>query len=277
MTDARLELLPGAARLAELHAAEIPQKDDLCGAFCGALALRAAAVRTASGCEVTQDEVAIRAATTLFTGDHEGSLPPGETGRRDYVLDITRVDDEPSSGSAATGVARAIEELAGGELSVIGAAGDWTTDGLAALLEPAKTFAEPCAVLANIGTRFLWGSRPPLVSLVNYLEDGDADQGPDADWDVGHFVLLLGLLTGRRGRLAVVADTYRSLGANGVHMQPLERLALALGRPGMTEGGLLFVVPPGQAATVEGSIQAAGLDARLWDNGSLDARATQAH
>src|SRR5262249_20781856 len=106
MTDARLELLPGAARLAELHAAEIPQKDDLCGAFCATLALRAAEVRSASGAEVSQDDVAIRAGSTLFTGDHGGSLPPGETGRRDYVLDIPRADDEPTSGTAATGVAR---------------------------------------------------------------------------------------------------------------------------------------------------------------------------
>jgi hypothetical protein len=132
-------------------------------------------------------------------------------------------------------------------------------------------------VLANVATRFLWGSRAPLVSLLRYLEDGDADLGPDADWDVGHFVLLLGVLTGRRGRLVFVADTYSSLGANGVHMQPLERLALALERPGMTEGGLLFVVPSGHAATVEASIEAAGLAARLWDNGSLDAHATKAH
>src|SRR5262245_11249628 len=118
MTDARLELFPGAARLAELHAAEVPQKDDLCGRCCPALALRSAEVRTASGGEISQDDVAIRAGTTLFTGDHGGSLPSGETGRRDYVLDIPRIDDEPSSGTAATGVARAIEDLAGERLNV---------------------------------------------------------------------------------------------------------------------------------------------------------------
>jgi uncharacterized protein DUF6885 len=276
MRDARLDLLPGVARLAELHAAEIPQKDDLCGAFCAALALRAAGVRTVSESEVTQDKVAIRAGTTLFTGEHGGSLPPGETGRRDYLLDIPRVDDEPSSGTAATGVARAIEDLAGNRLTVVGAAGDWTADCLAALLDAVTAFTEPCAVLANVATRFLWGSRAPLVSLLRYLDDGDADRGPDADWDVGHFVLLLGVIAGRRGRLAIVADTYRSLGADGVHLQPLERLALALERPEMTEGGLLFVVAPGQAETIEASIAAAGLGARLWDNGSLDAYATRA-
>jgi hypothetical protein len=276
MMDARLELFPGAALLAELHAAEIPQKDDLCGAFCGALALRAANVRTSSDAEVTQDDVAILAGTTRFTGDHGSSLPPGESGRRDYVLDIPRVDDELTSGTAATGVARAIEDLAGSRLSVVGAAGDWSADGLAALFATTTALNEPFAVLANVGTRFFWGGRPPLVSLLRYLDDGDADRGPGADWDVGHFVLVLGVVTGRRGRLAIVADTYRSLGNDGVHLQPLERLALALERPGMTEGGLLFVVMPGQAEKVESAIAATGLDARLWDNGSIDAYATRA-
>jgi hypothetical protein len=268
-------MLPGAALLAELHAAELPQKDDLCGAFCAALALRAADVRTAAGGEVTQDDVAILAGTTVFTGDHAGSLPPGETGRRDYVLDIPRAEDEPTSGTAATGVARAIEELAGDRLSAVGAAGDWSADGLAALLETMTTSAEPCAVVANVGTRFFWGSRPTFVSLLRYLDDCDAERGPAADWDAGHFVLILGVVAGRRGRLAIVADTYRSLGTHGVHLQPLERLALALERPAMTEGGLLFVIPPRQAETVEAAIMEAGLAVRLWDNGSLDAHATR--
>ena len=37
-------LLPGARALLAFHARELPQRDDLCGAFCGALALRAAGI-----------------------------------------------------------------------------------------------------------------------------------------------------------------------------------------------------------------------------------------
>lgn len=40
-----LTLLPGARELLALHARELPQRDDLCGAFCGSLALRAAFAR----------------------------------------------------------------------------------------------------------------------------------------------------------------------------------------------------------------------------------------
>jgi hypothetical protein len=280
MTDAqlagyaRLELLPGAARLAELHATEIPQKDDLCGAFCATVALRAAELRTASGGDIGQEDVAIRAGTTVFNGDHRGSLPPGETGRRDYLFEIPHVDEEAVSGTAAAGVARAIDELAGGRLRVVAAAGEWSADALATLLAAVRAVGEPCAVMANVATRFFWGSHPSLAALLRYLDDGQTDAGPDSEWDVGHFVLLLGTLEGRRGRLAVVADTYRSLGVEGVHLQPLERLALALRRPGMAEGGLLLVLPAEDAGRLEPAIAAAGLTARLWDNGSMDALAT---
>jgi hypothetical protein len=273
LPGARADLLPGAARLAELHAAEVPQKDDLCGAFCAALALRAAGVLNASGEEVAQDDVALLAGTTLFEGAHAASLPPGEPGRRDYVVGVPRTDDEPVSGTSATGLARAIEELAGDRLRVVPAAGGWSADALAAVLAAATAVGGDCAVLANIGTRFFWGSRPCLAALLRYLEDGDADGGPAPDWDVGHFVLLLGVVEGRRGRLVVVADTYRSLGREGVHLQPLERVALALRRPGMTEGGLLLVVAADQADALESEIAAAGLAPRLWDNGSVDVRA----
>ncbi|MFI5004964.1 MAG: DUF6885 family protein, partial [Solirubrobacterales bacterium] len=39
-----IALLPGARELLALHARELPQRDDLCGAFCGALALGAAGI-----------------------------------------------------------------------------------------------------------------------------------------------------------------------------------------------------------------------------------------
>jgi hypothetical protein len=271
--SSRVELLPGAARLAELHASELPQKDDLCGAFCASLALRAAGVRGEAGEELAQDEVALRAGTALFAGDHGGSRPPRARGRRDYVLDLPLTEDEPTSGTAAGGLARAIEELAGGALRAVAAAGEWNAERLAAALEAAGSVDGPCAVLANVATRFFWGSRPPLAALLRYLDDGDAESGPAADWDVGHFVLLLGVVEGRRGRLAIVADTYRSLGADGVHLQPIERVALALLRPGMTDGGLLVVVSAGEADALEARLAAAGLAPRLWDNGSADVRA----
>ena len=40
----QLTLLPGARELLEIHERELPQRDDLCGAFCGSLALGAAGI-----------------------------------------------------------------------------------------------------------------------------------------------------------------------------------------------------------------------------------------
>jgi hypothetical protein len=48
-TSLDLALLPGARELLQIHARELPQRDDLCGAFCGSLALRAAGLVASAG------------------------------------------------------------------------------------------------------------------------------------------------------------------------------------------------------------------------------------
>lgn len=58
-----VNLVPGAHNLAGLHERAIPQKDQLCGPFWGALVLSAA------GHAASQEEVAFRAGTTLAEGD----------------------------------------------------------------------------------------------------------------------------------------------------------------------------------------------------------------
>ena len=63
--------MPEPADLAVLHGRELPQKDQLCGAFWGALAL------AANGYPADQDGVALRAGTTLAEGDPSEWLPPG--------------------------------------------------------------------------------------------------------------------------------------------------------------------------------------------------------
>jgi hypothetical protein len=119
--------VPEPAGLAALHARELPQKDQLCGAFWGALA--------AAGHQVDQDDVALRAGTTLAEGDPSGWLPPGASPRTDYRLSIPVAADEPSSGTSATGVARAVEELSGRSLAVVPVAGPWSAGTVVSLLE----------------------------------------------------------------------------------------------------------------------------------------------
>ena len=58
----RLSLFPGGERLLEEHAAELPQKNDLCGAFWGTLALRTVGYSTTpTGGVLDQDAVAVEA------------------------------------------------------------------------------------------------------------------------------------------------------------------------------------------------------------------------
>ena len=68
---ARGDVIPGPGNFAVLHEREMPQKDQLCGAFWGALTLSAAGHRT------NQEEVALLAGTTLAEGDPAEWLPPG--------------------------------------------------------------------------------------------------------------------------------------------------------------------------------------------------------
>jgi len=72
----------------------------------------------------------------------------------------------------------------------------------------------------------------------------------------------------------VVADTYPSLGSRGLHLQPQERLALALERPGMPPGGLIVIPFAEEAAAVRAGAAALGLSEGLWDNGTIS-RETQ--
>jgi hypothetical protein len=68
---ARGDVVPGPGDFALLYEREMPQKDQLCGAFWGALTLSAAGHRT------SQEEVALLAGTTLAEGDPAEWLPPG--------------------------------------------------------------------------------------------------------------------------------------------------------------------------------------------------------
>lgn len=257
-------LLPGAETLLHLHADELPQKDELCGAFWATLALRAAGVS-----EVDQDAAALAAGTAISREIDLSSLPPGESGRGDFRLELPRTDDPSRSGTAVAGVLRAIEGLSAGALAVVPVTGTWSAASLIALLR-AVADCDGVTAIANVATGELWGGRPSPVQLAHYLATGDADAGPAPDWSVGHFVGLVGTLEGTAGTLVTCADTYRSLGWQGLHLQPAERLARALTRSDGVEGGLLCAAPPASAGVLDATARGLGLDVRVWDNGSAD-------
>jgi hypothetical protein len=266
MLTGETRLLPGAAELARLHAAEVPQKDDFCGAFCTLLALRAA------GLDLDQDDVALAAGTAISPTGHADSLPPGQQGRRDYRLDIPVEHDEDRSGTNAGGLVRAVAELTAGERVAVPVAGPFTPDTVDAIMEVAAG-EDDAALVLNVGTGRFWGSHPSAADLVAYLETGDADAGPPPEWAVGHFVSCWGVIRGRAGTLWVIADTYPALGNGAVHLQPRERVAAALAREGMTPGGVLVLVPASREAAVSEALRGRGLRLEAWDNGSVDVRA----
>ncbi len=262
-------LLPGARELLSHHAAELPQRDDLCGAFCGALALRAAGIRTAAGVLPDQDDVALAAGSLVSTGREPGVLPHGEPGRRDYRLQIPVIEDPELSGTTAAGVVRAIELLGAGALEPIPLAGPWTAESLAGLFTAGAALEGPVTLIANLATHHLWGGHPGPATVLDYLYDGRLE-GPEPDWDVGHFACIVARTQGPAGRLYWVADTYPSLGAGGVHVQPEERLAAGIDRRDKPAGGVVAVVPASSAAQLREAAGRLGLREGLWDNGTVE-------
>jgi hypothetical protein len=267
-TPLEMTLLPGARALLAVHARELPQRDDLCGAFCTALALRAAGIETSGGEPLDQDAVALAAGSVVSALADAGNLPRAEEGRRDYRLALPFVEDSAVSGTTAGGLVAAVVALAGERLAAIPYSGPWTAATLDGLFEMAAARERPVALVANLATRHLWGGHPRAQQLLDYLLDGTLD-GPPPDWDVGHFVCVVGRLRGPKGCLYGVADTYPSLGTGGVHLQPQERLAAAIDRRDMPAGGVIVVAAIRDAPAIRAGAGELGLVEGAWDNGTV--------
>jgi hypothetical protein len=256
------ETVPGPRDFALLHEEAMPQKDQLCGAFWGALVL------SASGHPASQEEVALRAGTTLAEGDPAGWLPPGAAPRADYEAAIPIASYGPLAGTSATGVARGIVGLSGGALAAVPVAGPWSAATLVSLVEIAAR-TPGCVLIANLRTGHLWGSRPPARLLIDHLH-GRRVEGPPPDWDCGHFLTIAACVGGPGGALVIVRDTYPQLGWNGYHPQPAAALAAALDRGDGYEGGVLCACEAQAGDSLTRRLGEAGFEVRHWDNGSPD-------
>jgi hypothetical protein len=245
-----------AARTADAHLAQLPQKDNLCGAFWGALVLMDAGVG-----QVDQDVVALESGTLLPEGD---PVPPplaGVPSRLDYRLSLPTAP-EPQSGTPPEGLARSIAGLSGGRLAVVPVAGPWTAETVCDVVgdDPAR------ALIANIDTSPLWGAAASDEDVRRHLQTG-ADDGPQGDWSVGHFVNPVSVERGPAGAIVTVRDTYPALGG-GTHRQPASRFAAALRRTDGREGGILCVTAAVDAPALERRLRDRGMDIRYWDNGT---------
>lgn len=215
-----------------------------------------------------QDAVAFAAGSVVSGVREAGTLPHGETGRRDYRLALPSIDDADLSGTTATGLLAALTRLSGGALAAVPYTGPWGASTLAGLFDLVAALERPATLVANFATRHLWGGRPSVNQVLNYLFDGELT-GPPPDWDVGHFACVVGRVRGPGGDLYCVADTYPALGDGGVHMQPQERLTAALERRDMPAGGMIVVVFADEAASVRAGAAELGLTEGIWDNGTV--------
>jgi Family of unknown function (DUF6885) len=266
MSIATTRFVAGADRFAALHGTSLPQVDELCGCFQAHLALRLA------GFGVDQEDVALKAGSTQSPSRYRDGLPAGETGREARCS--FPITDEVRSGTAAGGLVRAVNEIGAGTVAAIPVAGPFTAATVAAVLDIACAAPAPVTLAANVATGPFWGSHPTAPQILAYLASGDDAVGPAPDWEVGHFVTLLGTIDGAAGTLVIVADTYPSLGLGAVHLQPVQRVAAALRRetfPG--DGGIVAIVAADEEAPLRDRLVEAGLDLRLWDNGSSDSLA----
>src|SRR5689334_4014140 len=150
MSIATTRFVTGADRFAALHAAALPQVDELCGCFQAHLALRLA------GIDVDQEDVALKAGSTQSPSRYRDGLPTGETGRDARCA--FPVTDEVRSGTAPGGLVRAVEELGAGAVGAIPIGGPFTAASVAAVLDIACGASSPVALAANVATGPFWGS-----------------------------------------------------------------------------------------------------------------------
>ncbi|MFD2490886.1 DUF6885 family protein [Amycolatopsis jiangsuensis] len=209
--------LPGGERLVAEARAEMPQKDGLAAAFTALAVLRAAGVAGSD-----QDEVAITAGTVRDFAPP----PPGAVLRQDFRLDVPR--DPVHAGTSAPELAGALRTLSGGRLEVAGVSGPWRPDALFDLLLELWDLPR-VAVLARLDPAELGAPDTPRRALTDYLATGIPPLWTNR-WrpPAPHHVLIAGVRIGAEGTLLSVVDTYREVGAHGVHEQPLEWVTAGL-------------------------------------------------
>jgi len=264
MTNLTTQLMPASSRLLAVHEHAMPQKDELCGAFWSSLAVSILTDR-----RVSQEEAAVAAGTSLSSAPDPESLPPGEDGRRDYSVKLPTTPDASLAGTSPRGIVESLYSLSEGSVTGLPIRGPWSEDSVLKLVAFACRQQHAVLVL-NVSTAFLWGTHPHWSDVTRYLL-GEQFVATPAEWDVGHFVGVVGTVAGPDRTLVMCADTYPSLGVGGVHLQPPGAIASALRRDGRTTlGGAILVIPTEVAPSTKEMIISAGFEVGIWGNGVPD-------
>jgi hypothetical protein len=259
-----LQLLPGMPQLLQTHRLVGQQQDNLCGPYWTAMLLN-----TFDQVKTTPETVALLAGSILPIGNPNDWVPPGATSRQDYHLSPPETDCIEDSGTSSSGLIHAIAKASEGRFGLISLQTDGTATAIETLLQLCLAHPEWQAMpICNIATGYLWGSRLSFVDAIAYLSGTDIAP-PAADWQVGHFFLLAGMVAGPQRRLILVQDTYPILGWDGYHLQSSQAIATAIERPDQaTRGGVLLFVSSQVRTAVEQAVTQHGFKIAAWDNGT---------
>ncbi|MER5673264.1 DUF6885 family protein [Pseudonocardia alni] len=158
---------PGAEALLRVHAASLPQPDQLAGPFVARLLVAALSSLPAP----TVAAFAHAAGTRVRAGDDASSRPPGAPADADYLRGLPVAADDGRAGTPVAGLGRAVEEFSGESLAAATPVAD-----LDAGARPGPDWS-----IAHVVA--LWGCRDgpggPLLAVVDtYPQLGSPDLGP---------------------------------------------------------------------------------------------------
>jgi hypothetical protein len=232
-----LQLLSGVERSLTAHQQEGQQPDNLCGPYWVGILLKSLAALNIRG-----DQIALLADSILLIANPALSVPPCAINRLDYQVELAQTTDVTITGTSVPGLIKATELASVGQFALVPLSTNWTEASVESVFNICQQHLDWNIVpLCNIQTGLLWGSRLGVVEAITYLSGGMM-QPPPHDWDVGHFVVLAGRVSGKGRSLMVIQDTYPVLGWNGYHLQPAEILAQALTRTDGSQGGMALFV-----------------------------------
>src|SRR5439155_25353242 len=90
-------------------------------------------------------------------------VPPGAASKADYAVELPVVPAD-TAGTAAGALAGAIEAVSGGALRCVPLCGPWIAERVEQLVDRGRVL--DARLLANVRTGLLWGSRPPVATLL---------------------------------------------------------------------------------------------------------------
>jgi hypothetical protein len=252
----------GMMKIAAAHRLAGQQHDNLCGTYWAAIFLQSC------GLHYISEQVAQLAGTVLPIADPLTCVPQGAVSRQDYHLLLPTTPQSEQAGTSVQGLMYAIDHLSQGAYCLIPVQAQWTAQQVWNILELCQHYSSWDVVpLCNVRTSHLWGTDLSIIEAITYL-DGDEIAPRPADWDVGHFLVLAGIVSGKARDLILVGDTYPTMGWQGYHLQSADMIAQALNRDDGYQGGILLFAAAEHKAEIELALQSQQLIIESWDNGS---------